>query len=220
MRISGSGRERGWGLFTEGWVGEVLHFVIEVWSELELPPSARLETRITKLLAGAIIDRYEREERDWFCSPESPDWNAEGKETSRTDIRLYPPGPKRRHISLVFEGKRLNLPTSNASAYVGADGIMSFIPVGAQAAKYAAGLPCAAMLGYVLDADLKRAHTAVSKAIAKKRAAILLAPGGEYQTSPLLKSHRWHGETRHVLPDGILVLYHLLLPVRWKDGGQ
>src|SRR5437764_14591912 len=98
MRISGSSRERGWGLFTEGWVGEVLHFVIEVWSDLELPRSARLEARITKLLAGAIIERYEREERDWFCCPESPDWNAEGKEIARTDIRLYPPGPKRRHV--------------------------------------------------------------------------------------------------------------------------
>jgi hypothetical protein len=211
MQISGAGRERGWGLFPDGWTGEVLRFVIEVWEQLRLPKGARLEPRITKLLAGAVTERYEREERDWFCVPESPDWNEEGKETSRTDIRLYPPGPKRRKVALVFESKRLNKPQSNASEYVGDGGMMCFIT-----GKYSAGMPCGAMLGYVMDGNVPRAHAAVCKAIVKRRKPLLMAADGAFRPSPLLSEYEFHGETRHCLPDGAFTLFHLLLPVRWR----
>jgi hypothetical protein len=213
MQVSGNAEERGWGLFPNGWPGEVLQFVVEVWDEIRLPKSVRLEPRITKLLSGAIIERYEREERDWFCVPEAPDWNAEGKEVARTDIRLYPPGRKRRTVALILESKRLNAPASHAAAYVGADGMMCFIPTPTTPAKYAAGLPCGAMLGYVMDGNVARAHVAVCKAIKAKRALLLLAPNGEYQPLRLLKSHGWHGQTRHTFPDGAFTICHLLLPV-------
>jgi hypothetical protein len=216
MQISGNGQERGWGLFPYGWTGEVLQFVIEVWDDLRIPKAARLEPRITKLLTGAIVERYEREGRDWFCVPEAPDWNDEGKEVSRTDIRLYPPGPKRRNVSLIMEGKRLNTPASNAAAYVGVGGMMCFIPQGTVPAKYAVGLPCGAMLGYVMDGNLARAHVVVCKAIKAKRSLLLLSADGEYQTSQLLQADGWHGETRHRFPDGQFTIYHLLLAVRWN----
>jgi hypothetical protein len=215
MQASGTGKQRGWGLFPNGWTGEVLQFVIEVWDGIRLPKSARLEPRITKLFTGAIIERYEREERDWFCVPEAPDWNEEGKEISRTDIRLYPPGRKRRSVAFVVESKRLNTPASNAAAYVGADGMMCFVPTAAAPAKYAAGLPCGAMLGYVMDGNVARAHLAVFKAIKAKKLALLLTPDGGYRNSALLKNHKWHGETRHSFPDGRFTVYHLLVPVRW-----
>lgn len=215
MQFSGSAKERGWGLFPDGWPGEVLQFVSDVWNGLEIPKTARLEPRITKLLSGAIIARYEREERDWFCVPESPDWNEEGKEISRTDIRLYPPGKKRRHVALILEGKRLNTPGSRAAAYVGADGMMCFIPTTQGAVKYAAGMPCGAMLGYVMDGNVKRAHAAVCKAIKTKRALLLLASGGDFAPLKLANSHDFNGFTKHQCPDGLFLIYHLLLPVRW-----
>ncbi|MBE0539859.1 MAG: hypothetical protein IH623_00535 [Verrucomicrobia bacterium] len=217
MQVSGNSKERGWGLFTKGWTGEVLQFVVEVWDGLSLPRSARLEPRITKLLAGAIIERYEREERDWFCVPEAPEWNEEGKETSRTDIRLYPPGRKRRAVSFIMEGKRLNTPASNAAAYVGVGGMMCFIPTPPTLAKYAAGLPCGAMLGYVMDGNVKRAHAAVCKAMGTKRIPIQLPTSWEYRPLKLSKSHEWHGETKHEFLDGAFTIYHLLLPVRWGE---
>lgn len=192
----------------------MLQFVVEVWDGICLPRSARLEPRITKLLSGGIIERYEREERDWFCVPEAPDWNEEGKEISRTDIRLYPPGRKRRSVAFVMESKRLNMPASNAAAYVNA-GMMCFIPTPTAPAKYAAGLPCGAMLGYVMDGNVARAHAALCKSIKVKKLALLLAPDGEYRHFPLVKSHKWHGETKHSLPDGRFTIYHVLLPVRW-----
>ncbi len=215
MQVSGAGTERGWGLFPDGWAGEVLQFVNDVWNDLTIPKTARLEPRITKLLSGAIIARYEREERDWFCVPESPDWNEEGKEISRTDIRLYPPGRKRRTISLILEGKRLNTPASRAAEYVGAGGMMCFVPMAKVPVKYAAGLPCGAMLGYVLDGNVRRAHSAVCKAIKAKRALLLLAANGEFCPLRLANSHEFHGVTKHQRPDGLFLIYHLFLPVRW-----
>lgn len=216
MQVSGHGNERGWGLFPEGWPGVALQFVSEVWGGLYIPQAARLEPRITKLLTGAIMERYEREERDWFCTTEQPDWNEEGKEVSRTDIRFYPPGQKRRNIAFILEGKRLNTPASNAAAYVGSDGMMCFIPTPTAPAKYATGLPSGAMLGYVMDGNVPRAHRAVCKAIKTKRALLLLASAREYQPLALMSDPGLHGETQHQFPDGAFTIYHLLLPVRWK----
>lgn len=216
MQFSGAGKERGWGLFPDGWEGEVLQFVSNVWNDLTLPKAARLEPRITKLLTGAIIARYEREERDWFCVPESPDWNEEGKEISRTDIRVYPPGRKRRHVSLILEGKRLNTPASRAAEYVGAGGMMCFIPTSRIPVKYAAGLPCGGMLGYVLDGNIRRAHSAVCKAVKSRRGPLSLTTDGEFRSLRLANSHEFHGITKHRLPDRLFLIYHLLLPVRWN----
>jgi hypothetical protein len=216
MQFSGVGKDRGWGLFPDGWEGEILQLVSDVWNDLTLPKAARLEPRITKLLTGAIMARYEREERDWFCVPESPDWNEEGKEISRTDIRLYPPGRKRRHVSLILEGKRLNTPASRAAEYVGAGGMMCFIPTPKVPVKYAAGLPCGGMLGYVLDGNIHRAHSAVCKAIKSKCGPLSLTTDGEFRPLRLVNSHEFHGITKHQLPDRLFLIYHLLLPVRWN----
>lgn len=216
MEFSGRGTERGWGLFLNGWAGEVLQFVSDVWDDLRLPRTARLEPRITKLLSGAIIERYEREERDWFCVPESPDWNEEGKEISRTDIRLYPPGRKRRRVSLILEGKRLNTPASRAAEYVGRNGMMCFIPTAQVPVKYAAGLPCGAMLGYVLDGNLRRAQAAVCKAIRAKARPLLLVPNSGYSVLKLANTHDYNGVTEHRRPDAEFLIYHLLLAVRWN----
>lgn len=210
MKISGSSRVRGLGLFPAGFEGEVLHLVLEVWSTLELPRNARLEPRITKLLARALRKRFNDEQRDGFVTVEDPDADEDGKEVSRTDIRVFP--PKQHLAAFVLESKRLNTPKSNASEYVGNGGMMCFAT-----GKYGLGLPSGAMLGYVMDANVSRAHAAVCKAVKEKSTALKLAAGGEYQSSPLLLRHQWHGQTCHALVDGSFTIYHLLLPVRWKD---
>ena len=209
MKISGSSRRRGLGLFPAGFEGEVLHLVIDVWSALELPRNARLEPRITKLLARALRKRFNDEQRDGFVTVEDPDSDEDGKEISRTDIRVFP--PKQHLAAFVLESKRLNTPKSNASVYVGASGMMCFIT-----GKYSRGLPCGAMLGYVMDADVPRAHAAVCKAVLEKRTPLRLARDGEYQLSPVLPGQKMNGETRHILTDGRFTIYHLLLPARWK----
>lgn len=184
MQFASQSRERGWGLFPDGWPGEVLRYVMEVWETFRLPVSAKLEPRITKMLTGAIRRRYEDEGRDWFVTVEDPDWDESGKEVSRTDIRFYPPGPKRHAVCFVFESKCLNAPSSNASKYVGADGMMCFIT-----GKYGAGLPCGGMLGYVMDGNLPRAHKAVCEAIRKKGDTLRLSPDGDYRPSAPLPHH-------------------------------
>ena len=199
------------GLFPTGFEGEVLRLVIDVWRTLELPRNARLEPRITKLLVKALRQRFQQEQRDGFVTPEEPDADESGKEISRTDIRVYPP---KQHLDVAFvlESKRLNTPKSNASEYVGDGGMMCFI-----AGKYSRGLPCGAMLGYVMDANVPRAHKAVCEAVRHKRVELWLAKDGDYRASPLLPDEKWHGETRHALPDGGFTIFHLLLPVHWKS---
>ena len=208
MQFSTITRERGWGLFPDGWAGEVLHCILDVWKGFRLPSPVRLEPRITKLLVGAIRKRYEAEERDWFLTVEDPDWNESGKEISRTDIRFYPLGKRRYSAWFVFESKCLNTPKSNASKYVG-DGMMCFIT-----GKYSAGLPNAGMIGYVMDGNVPRARSAICNAINKKRELLRLSAQGEYQPSPVLDHHKLHGETVHQLSDGRFTIFHLLLKVR------
>ena len=216
MQITGESSERGWGLFPAGWSGEVLRFLVEVWEVLCLPVGVVLETRITKLFTGAICDRYESEGRDWFVVPEFPDWDEEtGKEESRTDIRFYPPGPKRRTVSFVFESKRLNVPDSNAGEYVGESGMMCFVT-----GKYSRGLPLGGMIGYVMDGDLRRANRNVQRAIRRERKALRISPGGDFQPTPLLSDSTWHGETHHHRDDGVIAIFHLLLPVKWRLASQ
>ena len=211
MKISGIGEERGLGLFPDGFTGEVLQLVIEVWSELSLPRGAKKEPRITNLLAKALRQRFNEEQRDGFVTVEDPDSDLDGKEISRTDIRVFP--PKQHLAAFILESKRLNTPKSNASEYVGEGGMMCFIT-----GKYSAGLPCGAMLGYVMDGNLARAHAAVCKAIISKRQPLRLRRDGELRRSSLMSEHKWHGKTHHLLQDGAFTIYHLLLKVRWSDG--
>jgi hypothetical protein len=179
MQIVGANGERGWGLFPAGWHGEVLQFVVETWDMFALPSNVKLEPRITKLFAGAICNRYEREGRDWFVVPECPDWDEKGKEVSRTDLRFYPPGPKRRHVCFIFESKRLNTPAANTKEYVGKSGMMCFV-----SGKYSHRLPCGGMLGYVMDGNLRRAHRNVVRAISRERATLKILPGGDFRPMP------------------------------------
>jgi len=93
---------------------------------------------------------------------------------------------------------------------------MCFVPTAKVPVKYAAGLPYGAMLGYVLDGNVRRAHSAVCKAIKAKRALLLLSADGEFCSLRLANSHEFHGMTKHQRPDGEFLIYHLLLPVRWN----
>jgi hypothetical protein len=94
--------------------------------------------------------------------------------------------------------------------------MMCFIPTLKASVKYAPGLPCGAMLGYVMDGDVRRAHTAICKAIKTKRAILLLHPNGEFRPLHLANSHEYNGVTMHDLPDGVFLIYHLLLAARWN----
>jgi hypothetical protein len=72
------------------------------------------------------------------------------------------------------------------------------------------------MLGYVMDGDLPRAHRNVQRAIQRKRETLRILPRGDFQPTPLLPDSTWHGETRHRREDGVIAIFHLLLPVKWR----
>ena len=154
-------------------------------------------------------DRYEEEERDWFLTIEDPNWNEAGKEISRTDIRVMPPGQKRSRVAFVLECKRLNTPASNASEYTGAGGMMCFIT-----GKYSPGMPCAGMLGFIMDGNVARAHKSVVASVKTNRRDLKMPPKATYRSCAWLGSHGLHGKTLHRSSAGIFSIYHLLLPFR------
>lgn len=114
-------------------------------------------------------------------------------------------------MCLVFESKRLNAPDSNAGEYVGKSGMMCFVT-----GKYSRGMPLGGMIGYVMDGDLPRAHRNVLRAIQREREALRISPGGDFQPTPLLPDSTWHGETHHQRADGVIAVFHLLLPVKCR----
>ncbi len=49
------------------------------------------------------------------------------------------------------------------------------------------------------------------------RKALRISPGGYFQPTPLLPNSTWHGETHHQRKDDVIVIFHLMLPVKWRQ---
>lgn len=110
-------------------------------------------------------------------------------------------------VYLACECKRLNVPFKSGRKalvreYVD-DGLMRFV-----AGRYARGLPLAMMLGYVMDANLLSARTALHRAMSVRASTIGLA--GALSWPP---NHQARLVTRHVLADQAQIeIVHNLLP--------
>jgi hypothetical protein len=209
-------RGANWGEFPPDFVADLLRFTLEVWADFALPRSVYKETRITALFSRLLEERvYGDQTKDWAVVDETKQYDRHGKEIARTDIRVLPPGKKRRDFAFVFECKRLNVHRRGrvhhgAGAYVGKDGMMCFVT-----GKYASGLRKGGMLAYVMDGDVASAREAVSRFIDRRRLPLRLGLLTGYVPCGLLGNHLPHGETRHDLADGrTFTLYHLLVPVR------
>ena len=119
-----------------------------------------------------------------------------------------------------FESKRLHVSypggtiSTEYSAYAGDDGMGAFVE-----SQYSKGLPCAGMLGYVMDGNVEKAWTGVAARIHARRDELCLQPKSEFIESGL-KHHvacgahgTRLGETQHDLTSHILRMLHILLPV-------
>jgi hypothetical protein len=207
-----------WGNFQPSFVAELLRLTVEVWEEFRLPGAVYKETRITALFSKFLEDRiYDDEAKDWAVADETKQYDCQGKEVARTDIRVLPPGKKHREFAFVFECKRLNVQQGGrvkheASAYVGENGMMCFIT-----GKYASGLREGGMLGYVMDRDVMGAREAVIAFIDQNRGGLRLRSASRYEPCQYLNNKPPHGQTYHELADGrVFTLYHVLVPVQYE----
>ena len=198
-----SGERRGWVVQFRVTDRKFLHCVARVWRQAiaHLPPSSR-EDEITK----ALVDKLSTD--------------AEARSTFYVDYQFYTTVTLHvdmaaivnhdRTMYLAYECKRLNVTgadgarRSQASAYVGDDGVMCFVTE-----KYAEGLPIGCMIGYVMDGDLDSAYSRIRAVMTKERRAVGLQ--GDFRPQdPIGQFKRF--ATDHVSGDKSIEILHALLP--------
>ena len=195
-RVNASGSSSGLrkALFLNGFAGEVMLFMLETWREFSLHREVRLEERITALLAQAMEEAYEAQQRRWFVFPEVPVTDPTfGTQTGRNDLRFYHrdiPGQK---VFFTVECKRLHVTTKSgfrhlADKYVN-EGLQRFVD-----GKYSAGLPCGGMLGYVMDDRSSEAFVKVQDAIGSRTGALKMKGSRYPHGGPMLSGVRWRGD--------------------------
>ena len=140
---------------------------------------------------------------------------ARQKPLGRTDLLfLYSTGARKPWPYFVIEAKRLhvNFPSgwqSLISEYVtGHQGMMCFIDQ-----RYSRDLRCGGMLGYVFDGQVDKARESVGSLISVNHPTLKCAGSAPWVPSLILAGERRISESRHALPRGAFVIYHLFMPV-------
>ncbi len=214
MLITGSSPSLATTFFPEGFVTQLLSFVLDAWKGLARPYPEEVEERITGRFYEHLLDEYPRRGLPLFIQPETPLYDpTTGVAYGRTDFRFLHREILGQRIYLTIETKRLNILQSsgrvktNIGAYVGPEGMERFI-----SGKYSAGLPEAAMLAYVMDGKIAAAANKVFKACVSR--AIQLSSTGK----PAIRSHpilvQPHGLSEHMrstVHGGQLKLHHLFV---------
>lgn len=199
-------------LFPEGFAGEVMTLIHEVWKNFAMHHAVRHEEPITALLADELVDEYEKRGWPWFIIPEVPVSDSTfGTELGRNDIVFYHRGISQR-IFFTVECKRLHVRTSGfrhlADKYVD-EGLLRFVE-----GKYAAGQPCGGMIGYAMDNDVPTAFNRVrSEILLKRRSLRMKGPSAFAQPSSVLQAQPNSADTTHVRDDGKFLVHHLILGV-------
>ena len=199
----------------DGFVREILNFVVDVWKVFE-PPSD-LEVPITNLFRETLAEEYAWRGYPWFISLEEPVVNLKtGQAPRRTNIRFFHRTVPGQNDFFVLETKRLNLIgkksiISNADEYI-KDGMIRFVTGG-----YSKGLSSAAMVGYVMNGHIASARRSVNKKIYVERNLLCCEGEAAVTACDHVISSELGGQTQHlraVEHGGALTLYHLFLAVK------
>ncbi|MEI6195879.1 MAG: hypothetical protein WCS42_16290 [Verrucomicrobiota bacterium] len=142
----------------------------------------------------------------------------------RLDLRyLYSTGTRHPWPCFTLEAKRLHVTfpkggwKSLVSEYVTMEtdkpaaeeqGMMCFVT-----GRYAGGLLCGAMVGYVYDGQVEDARKAIEQAIIKHAAKLKLAQPFKLQISKLFQDESRIAESVHELSAGKFTIYHVLFGV-------
>lgn len=215
MVITGSPAAFSRELFPDGFVPQVLTFVVDCWPLLTKPHPHEEEELITGRFWTLMKFEYPKRELPWAIFLEQPELDETGRMVNRTDLRFLHRSTRGQDTVLVLESKRLNVTfpggrfEPNARAYTGEDGMLRFIT-----GKYSKSLPSAGMMGYVMDGDVPSARKKVEKAMTTLSRELALAHAPSLQVCVSLSSP--HGETRHnrdAKLGGPMNIFHLFLSV-------
>ena len=208
--------------FDDDYLTEILKSTALGWAAMKQPMPDEIEDRITFRLAGRLANDPSFAELPYEVVPQYWLLGIDGQRLGRLDLRF-----KHRHSQrdyFAFEAKRLHVtfPSGKFSteypAYVGDDGMMAFLE-----GHYAEGLPAAGMLGYVMDGQCGKAWNGLDKRIEDQRAPLRLTQGSRLARSALSNTVEnamdgaHLGETTHSVTFYDLRLFHLLLPVEFRQ---
>ncbi len=220
MRLSDSNLrlDKAFNPFAVEYVGEILGAVAMAWARMRKPPGNEIEDRITDRLAGRLQNAPLFATFPFDCVPQYWLLGLNGQRLGRLDLRF-----KHRHSQrdyFAFEAKRLHVTYPGGSfnpeysVYTGEEGMMAFV-----SGQYAARLPAAGMLGYVMDGDTEKAWTGVDARIEARRVPLRLREASRFVASPLVGVVAGGmvgtrlAETEHDLKTHTLRFFHMLLPV-------
>lgn len=220
-------------LFPNGFGGEVMQLILKTWTTFAKRAGLRLEERITGLFHGALVEAYDAAGRNWFVTLEDPVLDPDtGAQIGFNDLRFYPLLDRlRQSLFFVVECKRLHatyFPNNYVVQRAAAAGKSppkpkfehhadDYVEAGMQKFVdnlYSRGMPCGAMLAYVLDNRVADAFESVCKEI-KSRRTKLRMKGKLAMTIPsnVLPAWEHSADTVHDRDDGLFVLFHLLVGV-------
>lgn len=205
--------------FQENYLVEILTAVSSAWANMRPPGPTEIEDRITFRLAGRLANDPQFSDMPYDIVPQYWLLGLNGQRLGRLDLRIKHRHSQRDYVA--FEGKRLHVGypggrfSTEYSTYAGDDGMMAFIT-----GQYCKGLPCAGMLGYIMDSNCAKAWTGLKKRIESRRKLLRLCKSSQFARSVLAHAVKNGiqgtdlGETEHDLRSHKLRLFHLLLPVR------
>ncbi len=199
-------------LFPDHLVPDILGLVVTTWQRFKKPQPNDLEVPITRRFREELVREKSNRELPFSIWPESSETDPEtGKEIGRIDIRFL--HGYREDVYFAFECKRLRVPyksgiRSNASEYVGVDGMMCFIT-----GKYGKALVSGGMIGYVMDSDVRTAIQSVKKAIHRNCTILCLVQNTGLSSCSIMSNEQIIKETRHNLTNRRFTIYHVFVAV-------
>lgn len=212
LRRQGSSLELRRALFPQGFEGEAMRLIHETWQTFARRSDVHREEPITALFADALEEAYARKDLPWFVSTEVPVTDAEsGEQLGRNDLRFYHRGIVSQKIFFTVECKRLHVTTDSGfrpldKEYV-EEGLARFV-----AGKYAMGLPCGGMLGYVLDNKVEVAFGRVIERITGNQTLLKIKLAKSIKRpSALLPDCSHSADTVHDRNPNSFTVHHLLV---------
>ena len=204
--------------FTDEYLGEILNAVAIAWARMKPAKQRGLEDQITLALAGRLRHDPAFANLPFDIVPQYWLTDVDGRRLGRLDLHFKYRASQRDYFA--FESKRLHVSypggtiSPEYAAYAGDDGMGAFVD-----GQYSKGLPCAGMLGYVMDGNVEKAWMGVAARIHARRDELRLLARTQFVESPL--NHHVNcgvdgtrlSETQHDLSFHLLRLLHLLLPV-------
>ncbi len=206
--IGFSGSTIGWeSIFPESMVPEILELMIEAWPKRVKTDAKEVPITLGYCQAMRTLKRY-RQAPNVLLVVEESELTVDAEIKGRIDFKFVSGFDE--DVYFAWEAKRLHIDHGrpNYSEYAGTEGMGCFI-----SGKYSHTQKQGGMLGYVLDAQVKKAWSGVCRNITSKSSELKLIAGPSKTNHRRIRNDYHLGESEHCLTDKDFTMVHFLLPM-------